>query len=768
MDIQLDDGVTGSVGSIIGAAMETAGHYIQSDYLDILNAGLASSLGGFLWLLSFIGALFIFTIGGKYKFGLWFLFGPPLFFFLINNRVPSTGANWRFGERIHSQDKVVAATKDVAGDIVVGGGGKEAKVSWFFVQWNNLVSNSVQAFISVIDLAATNSDLNFIQKADLYQGLFRAKVTDPKLQLFTQLSMFSECSTYFNLLRARENQALEPDQRTLIEQRIREWQGDDKKVFNLQEFPDLVSWINDAGHSDKLKQIVGNESTMSCDQLWAFGVQVFKQEATQIVLSMANMGRPEGISLEDSISTLAKKFGMRVDKNDGSISLASDGTDSVMNEDQKVLAMYNEISARLLFEQLSTVNPNLASVSVDRQNPLRKDAENSEMLDVAKSIRLYSAREEWQGKGDFMAAALTLPYIQGMALYFLSLTFPFFAMALVVPGRAQTFLLWMALWVYVKTWDFGFAVVMFIDDVMYALMPHGQPITDDVMTDAGTTFKAMLEVDPTYSVHTYYNIMATCLMAVPVLSAAFVKKGGEAVVDAIQQGFHDFSGRVGTAMASFQGSKLAQGKAAQVDSAIFNAQQQAFGRALSNPAVLSNLFKAAGIEIGNKAGSMPTGNAALAQLNDAVGKMNDAGKDYFRRIAGEQMGFQMQMAAFKESVKPHNLAKTNDMVGLSWNSHGKFLSPPSRIGIMRKESFYNIGGAADGIVNSNINKVAGWAGAQGAQAALRSQVARLGQADGAVSGGSTPVPPANSSSALTGGAANSTPVPPGGPRGSTP
>ena len=97
------DKTMGSVGSLVGAAMETAGHYLQSQMLDLFNDGFGATYGALFYVIAAVVALFTVGIGGNYKFGLWFFIGPGLFFWSIGHRVPSAGANWKFGEQIYPQ-----------------------------------------------------------------------------------------------------------------------------------------------------------------------------------------------------------------------------------------------------------------------------------------------------------------------------------------------------------------------------------------------------------------------------------------------------------------------------------------------------------------------------------------------------------------------------------------------------------------------------------------------------------------------------------------
>ena len=116
---------------------------------------------------------------------------------------------------------------------------------------------------------------------------------------------------------------------------------------------------------------------------------------------------------------------------------------------------------------------------------------------------------------------MNLPYFQGAFLYILALTFPFFVLILLIPGKASSFFAWMGLWFWVKFWDLGWAFVMVIDDLLWEMMPHsahydpGVDPNDSPMTVLETAFTS----DPSYSTGFYYNLIGILLTLVPIISA---------------------------------------------------------------------------------------------------------------------------------------------------------------------------------------------------------------------------------------------------------
>ena len=90
--------------------------------------------------------------------------------------------------------------------------------------------------------------------------------------------------------------------------------------------------------------------------------------------------------------------------------------------------------------------------------------------------------------------AMNLPYYQGVLLYLLSLAYPFMCLLVIIPSRAMSFLLCPLMWLWVKSWDVGFAVVIILDKVLWNLLPNTdvplQPFSGDPSTLSGVVTAA--------------------------------------------------------------------------------------------------------------------------------------------------------------------------------------------------------------------------------------------------------------------------------------
>lgn len=72
--------------------------------------------------------------------------------------------------------------------------------------------------------------------------------------------------------------------------------------------------------------------------------------------------------------------------------------------------------------------------------------------------------------GELYAWALMIPYIQGVLLYFLAISYPFACLATIMPGFHKTVFTWASFWAWAKLWDVGFALVRSLERSVWAMM----------------------------------------------------------------------------------------------------------------------------------------------------------------------------------------------------------------------------------------------------------------------------------------------------------
>jgi hypothetical protein len=303
---------------------------------------------------------------------------------------------------------------------------------------------------------------------------------------------------------------------------------------------------------------------------------------------------------------------------------------------------------------------------------MRTQPSSGKSWDISQDLRIMARSHEYQGKGDYLTGMLSMPYLQGLALYFLTAAFPLFAFALLVPGRHHTFMLWFGLWFWVKFWDFGFAVVMVLDELLYYLMPRGPFMSETTLGDPGEAFRLLLQSDPSYSMSTQYNILATAIGAVPILCGIFIKKSAGDVVDAISNGVSSFGGRVGGSMTSNARGLMASNLLQQIEKNKVDAGSRALAQTFSDPLI-------------QKALGMQGLNSVLENTHDprvrkdlirkGLSAFHNSSNSYLKDLVGAKIEYNTKLAMWEESIKPHNQKLSDTAVLVKWFSHEHALKP---------------------------------------------------------------------------------------------
>ena len=670
----------GSVGTLIGAAMETAGHYMQSEFLDVLTQEqLAQQLGGLVYAISIVTALFIIAVGGQYKFGLWFLVGPPIFFFMIFVRTNSSGAIWRFGTREYDVKEVDRLTKDAIPESAGSGGGrKTARVSLFFSKYDQLTSGAVQAFVSLLRLEDSWSDANFVSKMQKFYNLKDPKWLDGNMMTWFSQVFSNNCGRYLLLLRDLSDPGTNLIGREQDKQAITE---ELKKLRSTLTFNDQrdISYAMDWA-ARALPQETANKwkeklkAGFTCPDLWTLALEIYRARAVLLVDDIIAYTLPPQCQASEECKEkyrkmIMKKFSYEVRTDSGAVETRR------ISDEEALHYLINEVTARLVLKNLALLLPNHIADEAGREPSAMPVRGNMAVINTPRQLRVLQATEKYQSVGDFLSGALSMPYIQGLGLYFLALSFPFFAFTIIVPGRHHGFFLWMGLWFWLKSWDIGFAIVMEIDNMLFALMPQGPPIKD-LMSNSeeaiARTFKDLLTVDPTYTQHTYFNLVAVCLLAVPVVSAALIKKGGSEFAHALNQGFSNFCGKIGESMTSYSRSLLSQTRARDVEANKLNAALESFWGAMHNdPKIRGAITARLGMELGKS--KMRDNAAENPQIQKMGWKLAEelmaAPIDRQNQILLERWKLYTTKAVYDESKNDLNLSYAAEAVSLRFNSH---------------------------------------------------------------------------------------------------
>ena len=567
----------GSSGTVVGSAMESAGHYLQSTIIDMMLSGWGINIALFIYLISLISAIIITALGGKYNHWPWFIIGPALFYFLLNVRTPSHGANWLFGVEEHDPSVAHELIMDVVDTT------KTPSVSWVFARWNQFISTVIRSFVTVIQkskLIEEGGSIQLLENARAYHSIYNLGIKDPTLQNFVHGVTISHCAAYLGIHMEKQSEhrvfyETEYDKRIdTINNELALTKNSKKAYHFLEEAFTQGKFI---GYVEELKE------SYTCTELWEMTVFALAIHVDELIVGLTDVEVQNKFKGDSVYSALVQKFGdantcqsledERVkeeltEQEAGIIArLLVTQVDKVKYEDvsqisdindcygTQVLIMLRAMAIKMLSTEMSGLDPSFAQLNMS--NHLRKP-DGSGHYNVADDIRIMAKSYQYVGRGEVLTFALGLPYIQGVALCFFSLSFPLFAFTVIVPGRHATMMTWGSLWCWVKSWDFGFALIMVCDRVLYNLLPNGPAMSDKIAKNPGEAFQLLFEVDPTYSVDTYYTIIAGLMGAVPIATGFCVKRGTSQVTALFGRAYKDFGGPIGDAFAMFSRQEMSQ------------------------------------------------------------------------------------------------------------------------------------------------------------------------------------------------------------------
>ncbi len=525
----------GSSGTMVAAVLETGGFIFQSFVLDELGPSLKGNVGGFIYLIGIVIALYNFTVRGSYRLVSWLLIGPPLFFSVILPRTHTENARWQFAKEDRDQSYVDAGVRRMYEAHNPGGAGRK-DVSTLFAKYNKMISLTVQEIVAIINHRQKDRDKMFIFRGQLYGKLYSSYVDDTAFKDFIQAAMFGACSKFVKAGRVLKN-----DQSTATQKQIASSDFDSQfeKAIDITLTPKAALYLA----SKELKEIYGNPSdpetppaaqadailqelvqrnikiNRSCASIWGEVHAGILEYAQGIVENINGMGAANQID-RDELSKELERAAIG--------STAGDYTSKL----ERLVALY---ILRNEFFRGSNTNF-LKKVAQQARSFGQVEIPVEDDLMLTENSRI--AMMEFSEKTRLLHAASNLPYYQGLALFFLGTFFPFFALLLLVPGKHAGFLHWFMLWLWVKSWDIGFAVVILLDDVLFGLFSvakdeinkTGEKLLSD---DFAQTMYALTQVDPTFQMGTYYNILAVAMLSIPVISSQLIMgsvSGGASII----------------------------------------------------------------------------------------------------------------------------------------------------------------------------------------------------------------------------------------------
>ena len=605
-----------STGTLVAAALESAGYRAQSMVLSQL-ATMLNELGVLLYLGCAIAAIITVALGGKYSMGLWFVIGPALLSFIVKTKDYGTGVEWQFGANNRGTSQIEQLLSDNTDD---------TRVSWLFHNYNLLVSSIVQNLIVVITQQNIQNEMLFTVRQQMYRDVFAANIGSPELSNLVHYGQ-SVCAQEMSAARQIALGERDPNYKNSVEYRRainqynQSWEIENKAISETSPMARYLRKLSErissdafrrpgggaeikspfAAYSDAVNQAFPKEEDrqalqkgtfntanrpLSCQQIWVLmGLGVYGEALDYITDSQnkhaKNLTGELLVKLHNDLATKLTKeedIVIPTDPYEGS-GQAADNVKPDPSIIPTVMAGYMMRKSMAdapfdsFMEQVAKnagveVSANSFSTSGKRQ---MSDEERAQFSGFSLNFMVSE-----QKKQELFVYVMSIPYLQGIILYTLALTFPFFALMVILPGKASAFYNWMALWAWAKSWDVGYALVMVLDNLLWEMLPHSS-IYDQIKDPKHspiTMMEAAFQGDPSYSMSSYYSIVTLLVVSVPIIMAKLIlgaKAGGISSLMSLFKGIGSSAGTLGAASAkNIQGQRAAtikdawMGKQAQI------------------------------------------------------------------------------------------------------------------------------------------------------------------------------------------------------------
>lgn len=602
-------------GTLVAAVIETVGYYSQETILEGMTVTFFR-LGILIYVIAIIYAIMQYMMTSSPRIITWLIICPGIFSFLIFCRTESSGSVWRFGtydDKLDGFDSLPAVLQKQFPDKDLTT--EKAKVSWAFDRWNVFVSNVYNELIKIITKHDSfRAQMRFMSRARLTDIIFRTNIQDPGLESLIVTGLSSYCADAMDALRdiayARANPtlssistslqhslavlpALFSGQRFTFKQnspartylagllhRLHEFDGRAFLIGAFCEGLDIMqNWDQDVDYEDEMV-------AMTCEQVWCWSTLGVYLEALKLAELAECRYTPKLLHMcteTDSLDAIHPGRGLdalrrsmmqEVWKDVASKFLSSDISGNLIENSDAINLRYIPVMMTgVMLRKALTIDPR-TYLTTEYAEEARYYTSNrgfdSEALRSKElsSSRTLDAQNELGAslRYDSYVFASRIPYLQGGLLYGLAVLFPFFALFVLIPGKGRAIFTWMSLWAWVKSWDVGYALVMVADEVLWTVLPSSAQYSSSLNTNQNGPLQLLegaFKADPSYSISTYYMILAALIMAVPMVTAQFMLGAQSSIAGT-------FNDRM-----SGSGSKIRQGQFVVAQRRQREAQQQA-------------------------------------------------------------------------------------------------------------------------------------------------------------------------------------------------
>lgn len=493
-------GLCASATSAIAASYSTQGYWSLSAILTKLGAAAdggtgpnsyLAKVGALIYILTIVGALVMMALGQPPKMYGWFAAGPGLFYFLLFTPVGGSnggrkGVEWKLphmsvADIEANQKEVWRLAKsglvsnpligDVTGTFEENGPANKARVPYVFAKVDDFASEVAQNLINLMGLTVlapiakdTPPDLNkwhllSNNKWELLENITQSKIYSTDIRELLVVFMSSECGDkmgqYINKAKFASASSTNGSQLpkkiyestdTLFEELryirlptpfvlTQLLKDASKEGFREFAFKDL-----DADARSKLHEV----PSIACDDMLWLVMQGFRWESA---VQYAHLPQTVDIQASDPVALDLLNYVFLYDWEFGG--------KKQLGSVERQQFMHNLIMAYMIRNELAVV----PSQVEQRMLPGEKASHFAEEFQ-----RNINSKNKFS---EFYTWAKLMPHMQGLLLYILAIGYPLACVMIIIPGYWKWMFTWLSFYLWAKSWDVGFAVVMNLEKAIW-------------------------------------------------------------------------------------------------------------------------------------------------------------------------------------------------------------------------------------------------------------------------------------------------------------
>jgi hypothetical protein len=518
----------GSAASLVSAILEHAGYVTQGEILNDFKDFFRDA-GALVYFIGLVGGVVSVLVFGSFRAAQYLIIGPAFYWLLVGPQVDVPGVQHKMGGGEVRNEAIQQETGDRTDYKTKG----NVSVSYAFWMFAKPISDTVNLLVDAILPDEDGEDMLFLSKVEGLELIARSKPESSQFIEILENEIMGACSSSFtmafgaseNYIKERATDGLTP--KNLVDKPKHRERFQVKKAAFEEEAEKTRMAITPRGtpQTYELLQNSPQEGSKAAE-LGGRGVMVVNitcAEAWDLLFDelWRHAGKAEPNKLikasgsnldEDRLSLQCKEITRKLyDDN-------YEGDECKLQPGIAMAMLWNHLShddfvGRIQRRHRSgseILNPRQHKVNVAVVSPHRDS--NSFIPDISQMKIGVNDLNRPVGYGTVLAPeyqeqapmftyslnhgvthveevglpiyvmvrarqflysfALNLPYYQGLLLYLIAIAYPFFALVVLLPGRATNMLYIPLAWLWIKSWDVGFAAVFILERIMYNILPN--------------------------------------------------------------------------------------------------------------------------------------------------------------------------------------------------------------------------------------------------------------------------------------------------------